>query len=64
MKIIKKGKQKYIKIGSMAIPFSEVDENGKPIIKPKIEKEMVDGREHVVVKIPAMRVKIKQYNNK
>lgn len=65
MKIIKKGKQKYLQVGKMAVPFNAVDENGNPVIKPKIEKTKTkDGRDHVVVKIPAMRIKINRINNK
>lgn len=59
MKTFKDGKQEYLRIGDKAIPIDR-DENGKPVIKPKIEKTIgKDGKPHVKIKIPTMQIRIK-----
>jgi len=61
MKIIKQNGKDYMQIGSRAIPFS-LDKNGKRVIKPEIERKMVDGKEHVTIKLPCLKIKLS--NNK
>lgn len=62
MKIIKQNGKEYMKIGNKAVPFT-LDESGKPIITPVVERKVdKDGKEHVTVKIPCL--KIKSSNNK
>lgn len=57
--IITKGKQKYLKIGTRAIPFDDVDENGRPVIKPKIKRSKVNGKDKLTITIPALRINYK-----
>lgn len=59
MKIIKKDGQEYISLKGNAIPITR-DKNGHPTIKPVIErKKDKNGKEHVIVKIPALKIKLK-----
>lgn len=60
-KIIEKDGQKYLVIGKKAVPFDEVDKNGKP--KIKVESEEIthpDGSKDVKVKVPALEIKGEQ----
>jgi len=52
--------QKYLRIGERAIPFDDYDDNGVPVIKPKIERTKDEnGKEHVRIKIPSLTIKHK-----
>lgn len=54
--IVKKGRKMYFVFNGKAIPFKKFDENGNPIIEPKIEKR----GKNVVVKIPSLTIKSKK----
>lgn len=59
MRFEKNGK-KYIKIGKRAIEYKNVDENGRLIIVPKIiRKKDKNGKDHLIVKIPSLKIKYK-----
>ncbi len=55
--IIEKDGQKYLVVKGMAIPFSETDASGKPVIK--VDSETIthpDGRKDVKIKVPTLKV--------
>lgn len=63
-RIFEKDGQKYLRIGNKAIPFNDVDKHGKPIIKPEIIKTKTkDGKENIIIKLPALKVRIKNNQN-
>lgn len=56
-KIIEKNGQKYLVIKGRAIPFSETDSNGKPIVKVESEEKINEnGGKDVTIKIPVLKV--------
>lgn len=60
-RVFTKNKQKYVKIGSQAVPFDDYDENGLPLIKPKVTKTKdKNGKEHVKLTIPSLKIKYKK----
>lgn len=63
MKIIKKDGKEYLKIGDRAVEISGYDKNGKPVIKPRVERiKDKNGKEHVKIIMPSLKIRIK--NNK
>ena len=55
--IIEKEGKKYVKIGNRAVEFEDYDENGIPIIKPKIEKtKHKNGKVDIKITIPSLRI--------
>ena len=56
-KLVEKDGIKYLVIGDKAIPFENVDGNGKPILKVTSEiKKYPDGRQDVTVHLPFLQV--------
>jgi len=62
MEIFKKGNNKFLRVGDNVVPFDDFDEMGNPIINPCIEKTKKNGKQHILIKIPTLKVRIK--NNK
>lgn len=49
--------QKYLRIGDRAIPFSDFDASGNPIIKPLVENVVhADGRKDVKIIVPFLTI--------
>jgi len=64
MKIIKKDGKNYVQLGNRAIAFNKVDEKGRPIITPKIERtKNKKGGYDVKVLIPSLKIKYKTNGN-
>ncbi len=56
-KIIEKDGQKYIVVKGRAIPFTEVDGSGKPVIKVESEtKKNENGGQDVTISVPCLKV--------
>ena len=55
--IIEKDGQKYLVVKGMAIPFSETDASGKPVIKVDSETKInKNGGKDVIIKVPVLKV--------
>jgi len=59
--ILEKDGKKYLILGEIAIPFNEVDANGKPIIQVRSEETINEnGGKDVKVFVPVLKVEGKQ----
>ena len=56
--VFEKDGQKYLRIGSRAIPFQDFDAAGRPIIKPRVEHSVKDGKPVVTIHLPSFKLNL------